>query len=269
MTVKPPSPLYLGPPDKFSRGSNKPIKRVVIHCTVSPTEQGGARNIARYFRSPGAAGSAHYVVDPGEVVQSAWDSVICWHAPPNPNTLGVELCDPMKGKDSRWGDGDHRRMLAHAARLVAQLCLAYDVPIKRRGRVALRLGRRGITGHVDVAKAFGQSTHWDPGPGFPWRRFMRLVRAAADDLRDPQPPPAPKPEPTPEPAPEPPILEEEDAVYQLYRVKGKPALYAVDLSGARHIKNPVHLTILRREGRVSKDVDEITQAELDKLLERE
>jgi hypothetical protein len=81
--------------------------------------------------------------------------------------------------------------------------------------------------------------------------------------------PAPDPIPVPEPQPEPILEEEPDVPYQLYRVKGKPAIFAVDLSGARHIKNPTHLFFLRAEGRVSKDVQEITQAELDALLEAE
>lgn len=176
-----PSPVYLGPPAKYSAGNNKPIRRIVLHGTVSPTERGGARNIARYFQSPTAGGSAHYVVDPGEVVQAAWDSVVCWHAPPNAHSLGVEFCDWV-GRDgkalpmSRWDDEPHRLMLARGARLVAQLCLAYDVPARMRGPIGLRLGRRGITEHSDVSKAWGQSSHWDLG-NFPRRHFARMVRA--------------------------------------------------------------------------------------------
>lgn len=175
-----PAPVYLGPAAHTSAGDNKPVKRIVIHCTVSPCEAGGARNIAAYFRSKTAGGSAHYVVDPGETVQVVYDGVIAWHAPPNPNSLGVELCDPMKGKKARWADADHTAMLDRAAELVAGLCLAYDVPVRKVGAVGLKLGRKGICGHVDVAKAFGQSTHWDPGPGFPWRAFVKQVKAAAE-----------------------------------------------------------------------------------------
>ena len=80
MPVNPPSPDYYGPPARQSGNGNKPIHRVVIHSTVSPCEPGGARNIAAYFRSNTAGGSAHYVVDPTETVQAAYDSVVCWHA---------------------------------------------------------------------------------------------------------------------------------------------------------------------------------------------
>lgn len=174
---QPPSPPYVGPAAHTSPGSNKPIRRVVIHSTVSPTVEGGARNIAQYFRSPAAGGSAHYVVDPGEVVQVVYDGVIAWHAPPNAGSLGIEMCDMPKPTDaSRWDDKPHQRMLERTAQLTAQLCLAYDVPAWFRWSWQLRLGMRGVTTHNMVSKAWHQSSHWDPG-AWPRRKFMRRVRA--------------------------------------------------------------------------------------------
>lgn len=182
----PPSPVYLGPPSKFSAGSNKPVRRIVLHSTVSPCEEGGARNVAAYFRSPAAAGSAHYVVDPGEVVQVGWDSLICWHAPPNPNSIGVEMCEYPSQNKARWQDKNHRRMLKRTALLVAELCLAYDVPVQRLGVKRLKAGEHGITGHVQVSRTWHQSTHWDPG-AFPWDTFMRLVRTSVENIKDGKP----------------------------------------------------------------------------------
>ena len=179
----PPSPTYLGPPYRKSAGDNKPIKRIVLHGTVSPTMRGGARQIAAYFRGSSAGGSAHYVVDPGEVIQAAYDSVICWHAPPNGNSIGVEMCDmvgvgggPTPLPMSRWDSPDHKAMLKLTARLVAELCLAYDVPARMVGPLGLKAGRKGICEHSDVSEAFRQSSHWDVG-NFPRRRFIRQVRA--------------------------------------------------------------------------------------------
>lgn len=193
--MKAPAPVYLGPAAHTSAGSNRPIRRIVIHCTVSPCEAGGARATAAYFREQAAGGSAHYVVDPGEVVQSVFDNVIAWHAPPNANSLGVELCDPMvyesgphKGEElpaARWDDANHAAMLDRAAELVAQLALAYKVPIRQLGVADLLAGKHGICGHVDVSQAFKQSTHWDPGAHFPWDSFMARVHAHARKLLAP------------------------------------------------------------------------------------
>lgn len=192
-----PSPPYLGPPFRSSSGNNKPINRIVIHSTVSPCQPGGARDIAAYFRSNQARGSAHYVIDPAESVQVTYDSVIAWHAPPNQHSLGFEMCDipgpvPDEPRRSarwkalrrawRWILPAQQRMLRRTAREVAQAALAYDVPIAFLHVDDLRQGRRGITTHANVSEAFHQSTHWDPG-WWPRRRFMRLVRRYARQIQ--------------------------------------------------------------------------------------
>jgi len=176
MTVKPPNPPYVGPPAHTTQGSNKPIHRIVIHSTVSPCVPGGARATANYFKSKSAGGSAHYVVDPKETVQVAYDSVICWHAPPNENSLGIEMCDiPSETSGLRWAKPNQLRMLHRTARLTARLCAAYNVPVRFLTVSDLLHQRHGITTHNNVSHAFHQSTHWDPGK-WPQRAFMAMVR---------------------------------------------------------------------------------------------
>lgn len=176
MRFQAPAPKYIGPAAHTSRGANKPVRRIVLHSTVSPCRSGQARKTAEYFRSENSGGSAHYAVDPYETIQCVLDSVIAWHAPPNPGSLGVEMCEyPHPTNLKRWNDAEHRLMFRRAARLVAELCLAYDVPPYYAGAVSLKLGRRGVTTHAQVSKAWRQSTHWDPG-AWPRVKFMREVR---------------------------------------------------------------------------------------------
>lgn len=182
--TRPPKPRYLGPAAHTSPGENKPIHRIVLHSTVSPCQSGGAAATARYFRSSASSGSAHYVVDPTDTVQVVFDSVIAWHAPPNPNSLGIEMCDmPTLLNLLRWVDKNHRDMLKRAALLTAQLCVAYDVPPAFLSIRALKAGKHGITTHNNVSKAFGQSSHWDPG-AWPKRLFMRMVRTEVARLKE-------------------------------------------------------------------------------------
>jgi N-acetyl-anhydromuramyl-L-alanine amidase AmpD len=154
---------------------NVPPTRIVIHATVSPTVKGGARAVARYFAATSRNASAHYVVDPGEIVQCATDDTICYHAPPNRHSLGVELCDPQTGSGKRWGDADHEAMLERAAGLVRDLAARYGIPVRRLSPTDLRAGRKGICGHVDVTNAWHRTSHTDPGPDFPWDHFLNLV----------------------------------------------------------------------------------------------
>lgn len=178
----PPSPPMI-PARWVGDGSNMPVRRIVMHSTVSPCERGGARAVARYFATTTRPSSAHYVVDPGEVVQCVGDSRVAYHAPPNAGSIGVELCDyPSKQSAARWEGENHKAMLRRAARLVAQLCLAYDVPPYYVGWVGARAGRHGITTHWNISRAFRQTDHWDPGK-WPRRRFMRMVRKHVRELR--------------------------------------------------------------------------------------
>lgn len=203
MNYPAPNPPYLGPPAHSSAGNNLPATRIVMHGTVSPCVRGGARETALYFRNPASGGSAHYTVDPGEVIQATYDSVIAWHAPPNANSFGVELCDlvadPKTGKAlpmSRWDDPEHQAMLNLAAHLVAQLCLAYGVPVQLVGPLGLRAGKHGICEHSDVSEAWHQSDHWDLG-NFPRRQFVQMVAAQVKAIKagratPSKPAPAPK-----------------------------------------------------------------------------
>jgi hypothetical protein len=76
---------------------------------------------------------------------------------------------------ARWADANHTAMLKLAARLVAELCLAYDVPPYMRTPQGLRAGKHGLCEHDDVSDAWHQSSHWDLG-NFPRRRFAVMVR---------------------------------------------------------------------------------------------
>jgi N-acetylmuramoyl-L-alanine amidase CwlA len=186
VSYKPPAPRYIGPAAQHGGKVNKPIKRIVIHCTVSSCCD-SAVQIARYFRQTTRFASAHYVVDAEHTIQSLYDSYVAYHAPPNENSLGVELCCTLadEGK-GHWGREDHKKMLKRAARLVAELCLAYDVPVRAVSGRRLRAGMGGICGHNAVRDAWGQTTHWDPGPHFPWRTFIAMVKAEVEAIQKPQ-----------------------------------------------------------------------------------
>lgn len=175
-----PSPPYI--PAKYQGGHQSVIRRVVIHGTVSKTYCGGALAIARYFQDPDYVSSAHYVVDPCEEYQCVYDHVVAWHDGTNFESIGIELCDLVgdsEGKPlplARWSDDPHTRMLRRAAALVRQLCLAYDIPMRRLTPEQIRRGEKGICGHNDMRLAFpGSTSHWDPGQ-FPWDRFLQLVK---------------------------------------------------------------------------------------------
>lgn len=164
------------PARRFTPGSNLVPARVVVHGTTSATGCGIAYNVAVYFQSTAAGGSAHLVSDPCETIRCLPDGTIAHHAPPNTRSLGIELTDPVAGDAARWDDTDHERLLARAAAEVREWCLTYGIPMRKIGPVELRAGEHGVCGHIDVSQAWRLTDHWDPGPTFPWARFMAMVR---------------------------------------------------------------------------------------------
>lgn len=192
-------PVVGGTPANHSGTDNKPIRRVVIHSAVIPCELGRARQLGAWNQSGATGGSWHYATDPGETIQCSWDSWVCWHAPPNDGSLGIEMADhpgprPTASRGSRlwhnlrrvwrWAGKPHRAMLARTAVLTAELCADYDLPAVFLSPADLKAGRRGVTTHNNVSKAWGQSHHWDPG-WWPRRTFMRKVRRELRRITNP------------------------------------------------------------------------------------
>lgn len=182
-TFKAPAPHLI--PARWHGGKQDPRRGLItIHSAVTPCRAGMARAVARDFATTETKKSAHYSVDPGEVIQSVGDHTIAYHCGHNDRSLAVELCEmPSKINLARWYDKAHRQMVARAVRLVAELCLAYDIPPYYVDAKGLRAGRSGITTHNEIRLAFpGVTTHWDPG-AWPRYRFMRAVRAEIARIR--------------------------------------------------------------------------------------
>ena len=155
------------------------ISVVVIHTMEIAEREGAARACAAWFASPSSEVSAHYCVDADTTIQCVREDDIAWHARGgNTNSVGIELAG-FAGQDGLgWSDAYSQAVLDRAAELTAQVCARHGLPIRRIRASELVAGRRGITGHADVSAAFRKSDHWDPGPAFPWSRFLRLVRLA-------------------------------------------------------------------------------------------
>lgn len=155
--------------------STHSLHRIVMHSTVTPCKDGWARKVAGWFHTWTKTASAHYVVDPSTVVKCLHDGTIGYHAPPNAGSIGVELCDYSKG--DKWNGKSHVAMLRRAAKLVADKCHAYDIPIVWLTVDDLHAGKRGITSHLNISHTWHETTHTDPG-GFPKNVFLQMVKDA-------------------------------------------------------------------------------------------
>lgn len=171
-------------------GGRKKIDLIVIHDMEYPENPEGAEWCAKFFTNPlgrdkqgnvvPVKASAHYCVDNNSIVQCVKDGDVAWHAAgANHNGIGIEHAGYAKQSRAEWLDAYSTSELKLGAKLCAELCAKYGIPIQKVSAEQLKAGgARGICGHADVTKAFG-GTHWDPGAGFPWDLYLEWVKEAA------------------------------------------------------------------------------------------
>jgi N-acetyl-anhydromuramyl-L-alanine amidase AmpD len=163
----------------------------------APEKGETAEDVARYFANQrphnparGDFGSsAHFNIDNNSVVQSVREQDVAWAAPGcNHNGIQLEHAGYARQTFEDWHDEYSQAMLKLSAKLCARLCRNYGIPIRWLSSSDLKAGRRGITSHANVSMAFRRSTHWDPGPAFPFREYVQMVRAARKAQLDKQAP---------------------------------------------------------------------------------
>jgi N-acetyl-anhydromuramyl-L-alanine amidase AmpD len=161
-----------------TRTDGRQIDLIVIH-TMEMDEKGEtAENCAQWFRNPGAKVSAHYCVDNNSIVQCVKDENVAWAAPgANSDGLHIEHAGRAKQTGRDWSDAYSTAMLERSAALAAELCTKHKIPVAWLYAPDLVAGKRGITTHDAVSKAFKRGTHWDPGTGFPVERYIGMIRA--------------------------------------------------------------------------------------------
>ena len=162
----------------INRTGGRQIDLIVVHTMEMDEKDDTAESCAQWFRNPGARVSAHYSVDNNSIVQSVRDQDVAWHAPgANHDGIGIEHAGRAKQTGRDWSDAYSTAMLERSAVLVGDLCKKYKIPVTWLYAADLKAGKRGITTHDAVSKAFKRGSHWDPGQGFPVERYLALVRA--------------------------------------------------------------------------------------------
>ncbi|MEU4221983.1 N-acetylmuramoyl-L-alanine amidase [Actinoplanes sp. NPDC026623] len=169
---------------------------IAIHNTSNDASDEGEANWAKH-RPDGV--SSHLYVDGDSVTQSLDTEARAGHAGSrqgNENAISVEITG-TNGKSRAW-------WLAHVAwdklgRALAWL-IVNDSGFKgfqvRRASVAeMRRNPkvRAFYSHDDMRRAWGGTTHTDPGPNFPWDKLFAAVNKGITDLKGKPSKPAPAP----------------------------------------------------------------------------
>ncbi len=175
----------------WQRGATRElVDLIVIHCMESAETATTAENCAHYLATLADTEpkrSAHYFVDCDSIVQGVREDCIAWHAPgANHNGIGIEHAGYARQTEAEWLDDFGKRMLLLSAELAARICKRWTIPPVFISSGELLLGKRGITTHAQVTKAFKRSTHMDPGQDFPMAWYLERVDAELQRINSEQ-----------------------------------------------------------------------------------
>lgn len=157
------------------------VDMVVIHTMEVPCAAGMAMRVANAFAKGERQVSAHYCVDPLEVIQCVRETDVAWHCPgANRRGIGIEHAGYASGGATHgatdWSGVDAQAELKLGASLVAQVCHRWGIPAVRLSVADILAGHKGIIGHADATLAFGtKGGHQDPGTNWPWGQYLELV----------------------------------------------------------------------------------------------
>lgn len=165
---------------------------VVIHVTDNTASDEAE---ASYATHRADKTSAHFYVDVDSVIRALPIGDVAYGCYPAGNAISVQF--EFTGRDSTVTDAE----LQQAAPVIAEVCRMYGIPVRHLTPDDVRNGVKGLCGHLDITRAFGQGDHTDGGPGFPWAKLLAYVNAAAGNGGQGggggTPIPAPRPTPAP------------------------------------------------------------------------
>ncbi len=163
--------------------SRDTVDLIVIHSMEAGEASTTAENVAAWgASSSGPRASWHYAIDDNSIVQSVREYHMAWHVPgANRQVIGLDHAGYAPQSEAEWRDQFSSRMLKRSALLSARICKRWDIPVEKLDSTEVKTGR-GFCGHHDVSLAFGKSDHYDPGPNFPWEKYISMVQEAFDGL---------------------------------------------------------------------------------------
>jgi hypothetical protein len=177
--------------------STAQIVGICVHTSEGGEGPNSAENLAAFTASPRTASnlaSYHAIADTDKVILTVPDGRQAYSAGGGNRTY-LHICIPGRVSQTReqWLDDVSRAAIRQVAEYIVEKGRQYNIPFHKLTVAEVQGGRaRGYCGHRDISWAFGQSTHTDPYPNFPWDVLEADIAALS--------PPTPEPVPVFDPA---------------------------------------------------------------------
>lgn len=157
---------------------------IAIHNTANDASAEGEASYATR-RTDGV--SSHFYVDADSVVQSLDTADRAGHAGSaegNNHAVAVEITGTNSKSRQWWLDNVAWDLLG---RVLADVCRHYGIAPRRASVAEMKANPRikAFYGHDDMRRAWGSTTHTDPGDNFPWDRLFQAVNAHLNPEEDP------------------------------------------------------------------------------------
>lgn len=160
-------------------GRSQPVRGIVLHTSESLDAVGAAEGLTTVTR-PSAA---HAVVGTETSIALLPDEATAFHAPGG-NSMGLGL--EIAYRAAQWGEqpATEEMLLVRSAVWCGLRARKYGIPVRRVTVEEWEAGERGFISHAEL----DPMNRSDPGPDFPWDRFLALTARVAG-----RPPDAPGP----------------------------------------------------------------------------
>lgn len=162
----------------WENGSYSPKRLIVLHTTENSART-TAESVARFQLGPENTWKGAYtgLVDSrGVALRANTDDQRVPAAGNDSNRIGMHLSFVAYASWSRSMWLRQEKMLRRGARVVADWCTKHGIPARVVTPEQAARGSWGITDHNGTRLAFGETTHTDVGPNFPWAEFMEMVQ---------------------------------------------------------------------------------------------
>lgn len=165
----------------------------VVHSAETPLRAGYAKSIAENWFGKSATTSAHFMVDPVELIRMLSDNVVAYAVGPKANgfTLNWEQAGYARLSRAEWTTPDGMAQMNRLAAGLRERGEANGIPLRWATDDDIRAAARGVPGgicfHDDIRRVLGGTTHVDPMPNYPRDLLMARVQSATTISEDDMP----------------------------------------------------------------------------------